>query len=599
MPTNVHTIGSRVSKFSPSSSGGAGGGRLIFTNQANSTLDNQYVIGSGVSSTMLGAGIRGALKRRATTRSEKLPEDISSTNDEWDLIIIGAGICGAQIATRYMSDFPNGKVLILESGNQVGGVLRSLPQSTQPEGGEYNLTYRASDMGAMRYYPGSMPMIANLVTSLGLTSVDVPVTTPKTYLYAFGQRKYLAELGNTWTLYGSDLSYNPIAEVEKNSEAILAELFNVDTYDPRLLALYNNRVKLHSSLELSQKAYPTITIPFKSRFSTGFDFDRITGYRNLIFGPTASAVSVLETVSVGRTSQVSVKEGTQNIVVKMFERLNSSIIFLNDAEKTIIPQKGVNIILGARVNRLERTGKISIVQSTGNSGFDNTSFIVPHTKEIIVQSDRVAITTHPSSLSKMLMGQGVGSYIERLNTSFEYFNGCKLFLRYENTPSWWINTEYRNSGRHLTETYMGQLWFYDDNTLLMYNTGIDSQYWADLFQQNESLQRLDDTFRVFGNEENTSKWWQAFKIFADDIVPGFSDKNPPSHYAVSIYSDQVPLWREKENGESIIQRRQILRHPFTNTYSKISWAHNALSIYQGWMEGSLEEGNILYDEWKL
>lgn len=65
MPTNVHTNGSRVSKFSPSPSRGAGVKRLIFTNKANSTLDNKYVVGSGVSSAMLGAGIRGALKRRA------------------------------------------------------------------------------------------------------------------------------------------------------------------------------------------------------------------------------------------------------------------------------------------------------------------------------------------------------------------------------------------------------------------------------------------------------------------------------------------------------------------------------------------------------
>lgn len=65
MPTNVHTNGSRVSKFPPAPSRGARSSRMIFTNKANSTLDNKYVVGSGVSSSMLGAGIRGALKRRA------------------------------------------------------------------------------------------------------------------------------------------------------------------------------------------------------------------------------------------------------------------------------------------------------------------------------------------------------------------------------------------------------------------------------------------------------------------------------------------------------------------------------------------------------
>ncbi len=74
MPSNVHTTGSRVAKFSPSPQSGlsSGGGvrRLIFTNKANSTVDNKYVVGSGVSSSMLGAGIRGALLRRASNNAD-------------------------------------------------------------------------------------------------------------------------------------------------------------------------------------------------------------------------------------------------------------------------------------------------------------------------------------------------------------------------------------------------------------------------------------------------------------------------------------------------------------------------------------------------
>lgn len=72
MPTNVHTTGTHVSKFSPSPqsgrSSGAGVRRLIFTNDANSSLDNRYVVGSGVSSSMVGVGIRNALIRRATNK---------------------------------------------------------------------------------------------------------------------------------------------------------------------------------------------------------------------------------------------------------------------------------------------------------------------------------------------------------------------------------------------------------------------------------------------------------------------------------------------------------------------------------------------------
>jgi len=74
MPSNVHTTESRVAKFSPSPQSGlssrGGVRRLIFTNKANSTVDNKYVVGSGVSSSMLGAGIRGALLRRASNNAD-------------------------------------------------------------------------------------------------------------------------------------------------------------------------------------------------------------------------------------------------------------------------------------------------------------------------------------------------------------------------------------------------------------------------------------------------------------------------------------------------------------------------------------------------
>jgi hypothetical protein len=511
----------------------------------------------------------------------------------WDLVVIGAGVCGAQIATRFMQDNPSAKVLVLDAGNQVGGVLRSLPASAMPEGGPLNLVYRAADMGAMRYFPDAMPVVTSLVTSLGLTPVNIQVTTPATFLYAFGQRNLLVELGDTWTLYGSDPTYNPIAQVESDSEAILAEAFGVPFYDPSQLALYSNRVALNSIVSLSEKSYPALTIPTRSSFAVGIDFDRITGYRGLIFGPPAAAVSLTETVTIGQAAQVSVKEGTQNIVVRMFEELSATT-------HASLPQPaaGVHIVLGAKVSWLDREGRMCIIPFTGNSGFDSTSSPVAGVASAWAKGAKVAVTTHPEPLSRMLSSQGVAPYLERLSTSFLYFKGLKLFLRYEGGTAWWLETPLRNSGRHLTETYMAQLWFYDDNTLLMYNTGTDSDYWADLFMQKEGLQRLDDSFREFGAEEEGSAWWAAFKTFADDLVDGFSSQPSPTHYALSIYSDQVPIWQEREIGESIIQRRQVFRFPFGEERRNVVWAHNAISIYQGWIEGSLEEANVAYEEFQ-
>jgi hypothetical protein len=596
--------------------------KAITTNSTNGMLPQNITIITTTGEKIESAGYFGGNKKggaqpsatgfmrvsnRATSNAQNANFLFSfSTNNSieetWDLIIIGAGICGAQIATRYMEDFPDGKVLILDSGNQVGGVLRSLPQSNQIEGGEDNLVYRAADMGAMRFFPDAMPVVSNLVSTLELTPLNISVTTPKTYLYAFGKRDLVTTLGNTWTLYGSNPSYNPIANVENDSETILADIFNVETYDTTQLALYSNRILLNSRVELSEKSYPALTIPFKSSFAVGIDFDRITGYRGLIFGPTAAAVSLTETVTIGQSSQISVKEGTQYIVIKMFEKLNSTIKNLNNSDKDITPKKGVHIILGATVNNIDRFGRIAIIQTTGNSGFDNTSQVLLNTRQIITKGVKIAITAHPSSLANMLKNNASNllnnNYINRLNRSFLYFNGLKLFLRYETSKAWWIDTEFRNSGRHLTETYIGQLWFYDDNTLLMYNVGTDAEYWADLFKQKEWKQRLDDKFNTFGEQEETSEWWTAFKTFANDIIPDFSSKELPTHYALSIYSDQVPIWKELEIGESIVERREKFRYPFKNN-NNIAWAHNAISLYQGWMEGSLEEANVLYDGWNL
>jgi hypothetical protein len=508
----------------------------------------------------------------------------------WDLVVVGAGVAGAQIATRFLADNPDASVLVLDAGDQVGGVLRSLPASTSSGDGNY----RAADMGAMRYFPDAMPVVSSLVSSLGLTPVNVEVTTASTYLYAFGKRELLTELGTTWTLYGTDASYNPIAEVESDSEAILAEAFGVEDYNTSQLALYSNRFSLNSSVQFSEKSYPALTIPGRSSYAVGADFDRITGYRGLIFGQPAAAVALTETVTIGQSAQVSVREGTQNIVVRMFQALGATI---GSGVSSLSGRAGVHVALGCLVTSVDRSGFVEVIPSTGRSGFDTTASTQPSAVRQRLRGLKVALTTHPSPLASMLQQQRVPSYIERLNTNFMYFKGLKLFLRYEGGPGWWSGTEFQNSGRHLTETYMGQLWFYDDNTLLMYNTGSDSEYWADLVRLKEGVQRLDDSWQEFGEAETASTWWSAFKTFAEDLVPGFSTQPVPSHYALSIYSDQVPIWKEREIGESIIQRREFFRRPFGASFPNVAWAHNATSIYQGWIEGSLEEANVLYDEW--
>lgn len=54
--------------------------QLIFTNTSNSTLDNKYIVGSCVSSTMVGHGIRSALMRRANNTSDGQPCGCFSNN---------------------------------------------------------------------------------------------------------------------------------------------------------------------------------------------------------------------------------------------------------------------------------------------------------------------------------------------------------------------------------------------------------------------------------------------------------------------------------------------------------------------------------------
>ena len=62
--------------FSPSYGGGAGVGRLIFTNTASSTYDNKYVVGATIGAQSV--AVRRALQRRASNDANGKPCCISS-----------------------------------------------------------------------------------------------------------------------------------------------------------------------------------------------------------------------------------------------------------------------------------------------------------------------------------------------------------------------------------------------------------------------------------------------------------------------------------------------------------------------------------------
>lgn len=47
---------------------------------------------------------------------------MSSAPSEWDLIVIGAGIYGIQVARTYLELHPTRRIVVLEASGEVGGV---------------------------------------------------------------------------------------------------------------------------------------------------------------------------------------------------------------------------------------------------------------------------------------------------------------------------------------------------------------------------------------------------------------------------------------------------------------------------------------------
>lgn len=506
----------------------------------------------------------------------------------WDVVIIGAGLCGLRMAQRLKEKHPTWAILVLESDARVGGVLRTLPP-LGPADLKSNPFRRGCDMAAMRYFPNTMPLVAALVQELDLDTVQVPVTNLKSMLFAFGRRAPVL------TYFSPELS--PANIVANNSEAQIASILDKKTYSPKLLVPFKNRAKISADPFLSQQTYFSAYVPHKVDSTTASYYNFTSGYEGFVAGAMSAATSLTETSSVGRGSQVSVRKGMEAITNRLAAKISSAVL--------VSPSRHERDSWYRRFRR-NRGGVLiclsSAVESIRPFGGANHVVRLKQCRDE-VKTSRVAVCTPPLPAREILKGHP--SFTESMadnfgEANFVFYIAFKLFLYYD--EPWWPEDVV---GRSLSESPMGQLWMYDRNTLLVYCSYDNAEYWISLFGLPRNENRTGDRWVDMDPKAIASSWFSRATSLFREVFPHMEVDRHPQSYAWSAFRTQVPLWAARGEGSgdgtpnarnkvgSIMQRRAAVRFPLQT--QSVVYIHNATSLWQGWMEGSLEEADRVVD----
>ena len=99
---------------------------------------------------------------------------------EFDIIIIGAGVTGAYLSNRLSNQFPEKKILILEKNKDIGGRLISVKHKKNLIQNPFEI---ADEHGGMRFFPIIHPSVNKIINLLNLETVIVPYVNDTNLFY--------------------------------------------------------------------------------------------------------------------------------------------------------------------------------------------------------------------------------------------------------------------------------------------------------------------------------------------------------------------------------------------------------------------------------
>jgi hypothetical protein len=156
----------------------------------------------------------------------------------------------------------------------------------------------------------------------------------------------------------------------------------------------------------------------------------------------------------------------------------------------------------------------------------------------------------------------------------------KIFLKYE--TNWWNDIGF-SIGRSTTDLPINQVWFYNNNTILIYAVGEDADFWGQQLPRLEQISLID----VSSPYPPFLSYLMTFvkKVFKDYIDVPF-----PNNIGWKYWPSGCALWNSLDEtvpNKSIYDIEMEMIDIFGKS-GNVNYINNDISFNQGWGEGSIE-----------
>lgn len=483
--------------------------------------------------------------------------------NEIDFTIIGGGITGTYLARRLSTEFPDSKILVIEKSDRIGGKFKSLYLGDDPESNPNNT---ALEYGGMRIFPSIQPRITELISMLGLTKVVVP--------YVAGNNLFS---GRTKTFTNDALfPYTKEAyflEPEEEDEVVFSTINEntyaiFDKYGESPNPLYENRVIVFKNPEFSSLSFrDEITkgpIPISTENYNRFA--NITGYTSFFWGNRNFATMSFENTALNTfdSTQYFVEKGFQQVPEKCIETF-SNLTFEQVKNKNYSSNKMV--LKESELTKFSNTNnKVQVTISNNNQ---LTTF----------NTNKLFITAPVDTLYSI---EGFpDEYFNLFLRSMEGLPLFKMFLYYE--TNWWNDLGF-SIGRSTTDMPIDQVWFYNNNTLMVYAVNQDADFWAPQLPYPSQIDLINTDLEQQPFIEYLMKFVK--KVFKDSIDVPLPDKVSWQYWSNGgFFWNAFDFTTFQKSSIYDISNKMI---NVNGNNGNVFYLSNDISLNQGWGEGSIE-----------
>jgi hypothetical protein len=485
------------------------------------------------------------------------------TPPEIDIVIVGGGITGTYMARRLSSQFPLLRILLIEKTERIGG--RLLSSYLGPQG---NPLETALEYGGMRIFPSIQPRITKLIEMLDLTKVPVPYVSPNNLFsgrtYTFLNNQLFPNTNEVYFLESTEASGNVFTTINDNIYATF-EQYGLDPspfYEARVLAFKNSELsRLSFCNEVTEGPTPISTENYRR-------YANITGYTDFFYGKGSYTALAYENISLNDfdTTQFFIQKGYEQVPINCIDPF-TTISFDDLKNKTYVNND--LLLMETELLKFSPTNDNKVEIKVFNG-----------TETLTLKTSKLFITTPTISIQSI---EGFpDEYCNKLRFNLGELQLFKIFLYYD--TNWWSDLGF-SVGRSTTDMPIDQVWFYNENTLMVYAVINDADFWGAQLPTPEQISLID----VTGNNPPAFlTYLMSFitKVFKDSIaeVP-FPDK-----IGWKYWLSGGAFW----NGLNItLPGKNIyeLENEMINVFGingNVNYISNDISLNQGWTEGSLE-----------